>query len=73
MTREKKNVLSIEKWSLTQVITLCYILKSHLQILMLLYFKKSQPQPFKLGWEYYLLSLSLTPYFLIFSGFEADG
>jgi hypothetical protein len=73
MTREKKNVLRIDKWSLTQIITLCYMLKFHLQIVMLLYLKKSQPQPFKLSCEYYLLSLSLTPYFLPFSGFEADG
>jgi hypothetical protein len=46
MTSGKKNVLRIDKWSLTQVITLCYMLKSHLQILMLLYFKKFQPQLF---------------------------
>jgi hypothetical protein len=34
MTSEKKNVSRIEKWCLTQVITLCYMLKSHLQILI---------------------------------------
>jgi len=40
MIREKKNVLKIDKWSLTQVITLCYMLKSHLQICNVTLFQK---------------------------------